>query len=378
MTKKENQATKGTTGFRPKVGIDYRLALAKTRGMGRYVRSVVNVLKGRDDGIDFVLICDGPVEQGFDPGRMEVAVGPRRDYIIFEQVVLPMMADRLGLDAVWCPGNTFPLFMKKRISRFVTIHDLIFLMKDLKDPLSMRQRVGKAYRSLVCRAGIGRIGRIFTDSVFTASEIGRKLGRTDAVYAPVMIDSRSGGGRPSGVLEKLSLKRKGYFFTVSGDAPSKNLASVISAHARAGAGMPLVVSGVSDQRSIERFMAMSPGRVVFTGYVPDDDLFSLYENAACFLFMSLAEGFGIPLLEAMSFGLPIIASNRTSIPEVLGACGVTLDPLDIVGISEAIGRFRSEDFSEMVSRQPSQLEKYRGWEKTAEIIVNAMKGDLKK
>lgn len=361
------------SGNRPRIGIDYRLALVKTRGMGRYIAYLVDTLKNRDDGMDFVLLCDRSPGVAFDPGRMKIDIVPMLNYIFFEQFAIPASAKRLALDAVWSPANTFPLFMPKSIYRFVTIHDLIFLMRGLGDSLTPKQRIGKIYRSLVCKMGARKPNVIFTDSCFSISEIKSKLGRDDAIYAPVMNEYQTSLKYSKSVLDEYSLKDGKYFFTVSGDAPSKNLLSVLIAHDLSDSGMPLVVSGVSNPRSIARFLSRCAENVIFTGYLSDEELFSLYKHAGCFLFLSLAEGFGIPILEAMSYNLPIIASNRTSIPEVIGNCGVLVDPLNVDEVARTMRTFKRSDFIEMIKHQPTQLEKFNSWTKTADIVVNAMK-----
>ena len=108
-------------------------------------------------------------------------------------------------------------------------------------------------------------------------------------------------------------------------------------------------------------------RVRFLGFIPDEDLPALYSGAMLFLFPSLYEGFGLPVLEAMSCGTPVVCSNRSSLPEIVGSAALTFDPLDVVGmaakIEEALhdGALRKK-MGERGLRQAAQF----SWERTAQ------------
>ncbi len=364
----------GKSEYRLRVGIDYRLAQQNIRGMGRYVASIVEVLKKQDYGLDFFLLCTHSPVPNFNAEYMKVVIGGSDDFILYEQFSLPRICSKLNLDALWCPANTFPLFLSSRTKLVVTIHDLIFLMRDIPDPKGFRQFLGKKYRSIVCKLGVNRINVLLTDSMFSKRDINKRLGRSDAVYAPIRIDPQPADEKDSLNVLPLGLTTKGYFFTVSGDAPSKNLNNLIFAYKKSHTALPLVIAGVSSLTSIEKFKKNAGPNVLFTGYVSEKDLWSLYKHAACFIFPSLAEGFGIPILEAMRNELPIIASNRTSIPEVLGSAGRLFDPLDVDELASLIEDFTPSAYEGLITAQKHQLDKYSDWSKTASIVVDAIKG----
>ncbi|MDR0703900.1 MAG: glycosyltransferase family 4 protein, partial [Planctomycetaceae bacterium] len=111
-------------------------------------------------------------------------------------------------------------------------------------------------------------------------------------------------------------------------------------------------------------------RIIFTGYVDDIDLPFLYNGARCFCFMSLYEGFGLPVLEAMQCGVPVITSNTSSLPEVVGNAGIMLDPHDVEGLANAFMRVVSDENlrNEMTAKGLEQAKKF-SWERCTDLIV---------
>jgi glycosyltransferase involved in cell wall biosynthesis len=139
-----------------------------------------------------------------------------------------------------------------------------------------------------------------------------------------------------------------YILSVSSIQPRKNLTRLISAYARLQAARPgtklpqLVIVGKCAWLYDETLNAINEngvrGSVIVTGYVPNNDLPVLYSGALCFVYPSYFEGFGLPPLEAMKCGSPVIAGNRTSLPEVVGDAGVLVNPFDVEAITSAIAR----------------------------------------
>ncbi len=138
-----------------------------------------------------------------------------------------------------------------------------------------------------------------------------------------------------------------YILSVGSIQPRKNLVRLISAYSllrekRSQDKLPvLVLAGKRGWLYDETFLAadkLGLGSIVFTGYVPEPDLLALYSGALCFVYPSYFEGFGLPVLEAMKCGAPVIAGDRTSLPEVLGDAGLPVDPFDEQALSAAIAR----------------------------------------
>jgi alpha-1,3-rhamnosyl/mannosyltransferase len=136
----------------------------------------------------------------------------------------------------------------------------------------------------------------------------------------------------------------------------------------------LVVAGGRGWRNseFERELGRHAGRVVVTGFVSDEELVRLYSGAAVFLFPSLAEGFGFPVLEAMACGAPVVCSDRTSLPEVVGDAGLLADPEDDAALAAACERVLSEDgLAERLRERGLERAAGYSWERCANATVGA-------
>ncbi len=153
-----------------------------------------------------------------------------------------------------------------------------------------------------------------------------------------------------------------YFLTLSSFDPRKNFDHVIRCFGRLiqagdlpGANLLIVGSNPERTTQVERALAEFPsleGRIIRPGFLPDEDLAAIYSGAIAFLFPSLSEGFGIPLLEAMQCGVPVISSNATAMPEVVGDGGILLPPKDVVAWCAAMKNiWRDKDLREDLARR---------------------------
>jgi len=148
------------------------------------------------------------------------------------------------------------------------------------------------------------------------------------------------------VLEEYGLEKDGYFLTLAAGAPHKNSHYLIEEFVKwktesGDISKKLVLAGagqdhIAKKLSPEARLAVKNGAVYFTGYVMDANLPALYKNAFAFLFASLAEGFGLPPLEAMGYGTPVICSDKTSLPEVVGGAGLLFDPTQEGTLAECL------------------------------------------
>lgn len=127
-------------------------------------------------------------------------------------------------------------------------------------------------------------------------------------------------------------------------------------------------------KEIEKFDA---SKLVFTGYIEEDDLRQYYSNALCFIYPSLYEGFGLPVLEAMKCGCPVITSNRSSLPEVLDNCGILINPEDDLSMVEALKKmYYDADFRKICSEKGIMRASEFSWQKCADEILNFIKSNI--
>lgn len=254
----------------------------------------------------------------------------------WEQTRLPSACNGRLL---WNPSGSGPAFYRRQV---VTIHDLF--------PIDHPECYSKAYAhwyGVLLRRQVARALHLIAVSEYTKSRIVDRLGCDPQRITVIPNGLTTGCERvEQPAIDKaysaLELPSRRYVLTLSSLEPRKNLRTTLKAwkmvHDRLPSDVWLVIGGPKADRAVyaQHEVEADLPRVSFTGYVPDEHLAGLYSGASLFLFPSLAEGFGIPLLEAMACGVRSITSNTSSLPEVGGDAVTYIDPLDAKALAEAI------------------------------------------
>jgi glycosyltransferase involved in cell wall biosynthesis len=279
------------------------------------------------------------------------------------------------------------LFLGRRIKLVITIHDVIYLLPATVVPpgKTLREKIGRTYRSLVVPRVASRAECILADSHCTKADIVECL-RIDSstirvIYPGVSQDSRGPLALSSQVTNRTGIGPETRFVLAQGgNNPRKNTEMIIRVYAGLRRSREisekLVVTGVLHGGSSPFHKLVCQlgllEDVIFTGYVSDEDMRWLYCSARCFLYPSLYEGFGFPPLEAMACGTPVVASRRASLPEVVGEAALLIDPTSSESMREALPRvLRDETLrKELASRGRLQAAKFR-WETTVEQTLAA-------
>ncbi|MGP0050367.1 MAG: glycosyltransferase family 4 protein [Solirubrobacteraceae bacterium] len=265
----------------------------------------------------------------------------RLQWVRGEQQLLPPLAARAGVDLLHSLANTAPGW--GRFRRVVTIHDLIYRTIPATHPgarsLGMRVLVPLAGR---------RSDRIIAVSHSTATDLQRWLGtpreKIDVVPQGLGTTRRAQAAPEHELRHRLGAGDRPIVLTVSAKLPHKNLLRLIGALARIPpATRPLLVLPGYPTPHEQKLRARAAqlgvsGDVRLLGWVSAEELEGLYAAAACFVFPSLAEGFGLPVLEAMARGVPVACSGRGALAEVAGDAALLFDPESEPAIAGAIGR----------------------------------------
>jgi glycosyltransferase involved in cell wall biosynthesis len=222
-----------------------------------------------------------------------------------------------------------------------------------------------------------RLHATATVSHAAAAALAPRLGVTEAQLAviPNAAGHLAGIAPDTTILARHSLLPGGYYLALGNQSPNKNLARLAAAHAAARRDhpglLPLVIAGGMAPGLAAATVTPRPGLIVL-GRVTDAALRALYDNARAFLWPALSEGFGIPPLEAMALGLPVLSSQTSAMPEVLGDAPVWFDPRDTAAITAAILRFESLNETAraaMVARGYRRAAAYR-WEDSAQKLMS--------
>jgi glycosyltransferase involved in cell wall biosynthesis len=269
-------------------------------------------------------------------------------------------------------GATGPLMASNQV---VTMHDAAVF--------SQPHSFGLTFRTLyrACMPWLAkRARRIVTVSQFSKRELTKYLG-SGVASACVVGEGWQHVHREAAdlrILQAHQLLPKRYVLAVGSIAPHKNLSVIAAAAERAGAELDLdwVIAGGTDGRVFQQAGATLGSRLKRIGFIPDGQLRALYENALLFVHPSLYEGFGIPPLEAMALGCPVIASNAAAIPEVCGDAALYFEPHDAEGLSEHVRRVRKDsDLRRDLIVRGFERAALHSWRNTAEHIL-ALLDDL--
>jgi glycosyltransferase involved in cell wall biosynthesis len=326
--------------------------------------------------------ADGAAELREQLPVVTVPVHARRraEWVLGEQTLLPLMAARAKADLVHSLASTAPLW--GRFRRVVTVHDLIYA----HFPEAHAGLREKGMRVLV-PAAARRSHRVIADSLSTREDlidlIGLPAERIDVVPLGLGAVRRAEPLGETDVRERLRLGRRRVVLSLSAKRPHKNLLALIGALARIpGAERPvLVLAGYPTEHEAQlREHASTLGLdddVRFPGWLSDAEVEGLWAIADAFVFPSLYEGFGLPVLEAMARGVPVACSNASSLPEVAGDAALLFDPHDEAAIADALARLLADtQLAERLRAAGQDRVRRFTWERTAQATIDSYRRAL--
>ncbi|NYE56950.1 glycosyltransferase family 4 protein [Carboxydothermus ferrireducens] len=256
---------------------------------------------------------------------------------LWEQFILPGKIRNNSL--LWSPGGSGPIIYKNQV---ITMHDIA----PVENPEWYNKYFAKWYKFLWPKL-LKNAKHIISVSEFTKSRIiniyNVKPEKITVIHLGVddkfFIDETKDEEKCEKVASKYNLPKQ-YLLMVSSPSPRKNIENIVKAYEKINRliNIPLVIVGKSGLSFAGKMNLdiQNNKNIIFTGYVDDEDLPYIYHNSAAFIYASLYEGFGLPVLEAMAAGTPVITSNLTSMPEIAGEFAYYVDPYDISSISEGI------------------------------------------
>ena len=299
-------------------------------------------------------------------------------YPLWEQWALPRAAKKYGVEILHCTSNTAPIWCN--IPLVLTLHDIIFLEPRDKQNHSLYQNMGWLYRRLDVPKILNKCRRIITVSNFEMENIISKLGIPRERMA-MIYNGYNNWFKPiedtSHVTQKY-IADEGYFFFLGNTDPKKNTERTLVAYSKylqqSDVKRKLLMAdldaeylnGIIQRNHIENIRDY----ILMPGYIVNSDLPYIYNGAFAFLYTSLRESFGIPLLEAMACGTPVITSNTSSMPEIAGHDAILVNPESSDEIAEMMLQLeRDEDFYEKQKAIGLERAKLFSWRKTAEQLL---------
>jgi glycosyltransferase involved in cell wall biosynthesis len=364
-----------------RIGIDTTPLPARPVGAGNYIIQLVNALTRLDAELDeheLVIFAHRENRQAFDPAaddRVSWILTPHLSPVmrlLWEQVSLPRLARKQRLDLLHSLHYTRPLWLP--CASVVTLHDMTFFLQP-----ELHTRVKRFFFPRAIRYSARHATALIADSESTRQDAIRML-NIDPQKITTALLGATPNFHPISESELLTATRKKYnlpddfILYVGLVEPRKNLPLLIRALAslrQQGYPIPLVIVGRFGWRHaavLEQIEQLGlKEHVIFTGYVPQADLPILYNLASVFVYPTLYEGFGLPVLEAMACGAAVVTSAVSSLPEIVGDTGLLVPPGDEPALAQAIASLLSDQ--EMAARL-SQAAQTRAlefsWKRTAQ------------
>lgn len=303
-------------------------------------------------------------------------------YPLWEQVALPYAARKYNVDILHCTSNTAPIICNTPL--VLTLHDIIFLEPRDTNNKSFYQNLGWLYRRLVVPHILDKCKRIITVSNFELKNIIGKLSIPESRMA-MIYNGYNTWFKPINDVESITSKyidKTGYFFFLGNTDPKKNTERTLIAYSnyckQSSVKRKLLVADLAPQY-LEEFIVKNKldnirDQVVLTGYVVNSHLPYIYNGAFAFLYTSLRESFGIPLLEAMACGTPVITSNTSSMPEIGGKDAALVNPESSEEITQKMLLIENDnEYRERIKAIGLERVGHFSWENTASNLLKLYK-----
>lgn len=360
-----------------------RIFRRNKHGMDFVVLETIRELQQIDKENEYFILVqpgDDPCLQATDNFHIVTISCP--NYFLWEQIALPYTLHKIRPDILHCTSNTAPVFCPCPL--VLTLHDIIFLEKKTGKNSSLYQYIGRMYRKYMVPRILPRCKKIITVSDFEREHIRTTL-QLDEERIIRIYNGLHDRFKPVGNYYPITGKyipAKEYLFFLGNTDPKKNTRRVLKAYSlyleRSKKRLPLLIADLSEA-TIDRILEEENIQQVkpslyLPGYIKNADLPAVYSGAHIFLYPSVRESFGLPLLEAMGCGTPVVSSHTSAIPEIAGEKAVLVNPFCPQEIADKM-IFLETNRPEYLFQQEYGLERASlfSWRTTAKELVQCYK-----
>ena len=363
---------------------DARLVLNWQTGLSRYSYRLIEFLLRVDDKNEYVVLAnarlrpDHPLRH-LDQDNAVVEFVNVPGFGIQHQLLFPLVEWNIECDVYHYPHFDFPILSSLPGSVRSSMD-----MKYLRHPrfLSKWHRLKSLYARYVVSIGLKKVKRVIAISESTKRDIvdifGCSPNQIEAIHlgCDTGFSSAHDENEARKVLARYGILGE-YFLFAGANRPHKNLVRLVRAFSRIADDLPdhvLVIigsrySGYTEPQETVTKVGLQD-RVRFLGHIPDEELVHFYVSAVSFVFPSLYEGFGLPILEAMACGTPVISSNVTSMPEIAGDAAILVDPMDVADLAEAMRTVALDSkLRQTLIEKGMRRAKDFSWERTARRVL---------
>ena len=359
----------------------------KMTGVGNYVKNLLRELD-RIKTNDNIYLLNYKDSKKYNHLKTKIINNPlknitKSDYYLWHLYFLPHGLEKLDLELVHIPENASFSRRIRNMKKVITVYDLIAYLFPFQVDLLTAIR----YKLLIPKV-INNADKIITISENTKRDIIKNFGVAESKIKVIYLAAGESYKELSNkefnfIFKKYQLPRS-YLFYVGNISKHKNVDKIIEAFKKikSKTNYKLVIAGKlsfgsKDIKKKIKDLDLQDD-VIFTGYVPEEDLPALYNGASLFVYPSFYEGFGLPPLEAMQCGCPVITSNTSSLPEVVGNAGIMVDPNDVDELAKQMERVLTNRRLQQKMRKAGlkQAKKF-SWEKCARETLKVYEEVLK-
>lgn len=364
-----------------RIGIEaLRIFHKNKHGMDYVVLQEIIELQKMDHRNEYyIFVAPGPDRCLEDTSNVHIIEIEGNFYPTWEQISLPKVANEVGVELLHCTSNTAPI--RCNIPLILTLHDIIFLEPRDKQNKSLYQNLGWFYRRMVVPRILKKCRRIITVSEFEQNNIISKLGLPRKQVA-MIYNGYNDWFRPMEDTDCVFAKymaERGYLFFLGNTDPKKNTERTLIAYSkyleRSSVKRKLLMADLDrhylndiiERNHIENILS----HIEMPGYIVNTDLPYVYSAAFAFLYTSLRESFGIPLLESMACGTPVVTSNTSSMPEIAGPDAILVNPESADEICEQLLKLENDKtFYQQQVEMGLQRAKLFSWKYTADQLLS--------
>ncbi|MBI1222150.1 MAG: glycosyltransferase [Bacteroidetes bacterium] len=374
-----------------RIGIEaQRIQRKKKHGMDIVAVEIIRQLQLIDTENEYFLFVKPDVDKDVieETVNFKIVELPAKSYIDWELIALPKAVRSLKIDLLHCTSNTAP--RRINIPLIVTVHDIIYLEKLHLKQGTWYQKLGNLYRRWNVPQAMKNASRIITVSRFEEANIRQRFPeRSNDIYT--VYNAASLEFRPIDSAGTLDEARKRYnlpnnfLFFLGNTDPKKNVRNVLLAYALYRENMvnalELVMPDLNEKYLSDMLDDIGHTslreHIFLTGYIPNKELPLIYNLSQFFLYPSLRESFGIPILEAMQCGKAVITSTTSSMPEIADGAALLVDPKDPRAIAHAIAHMHSDStYRKEMEQKGLERSRFFSWKKSAEQVLNHYKSLL--
>lgn len=364
-----------------KIGIEaQRIFRREKHGMDIVVLELLKRIKKFDTDFEFFIFAQKNEDDICltSDKNFTIVQTNKMSYPLWEQWKLPTLVKKYGIDILHCTSNTAPVFPGTKL--ITTIHDIIYLESFNFRDGTWYQRFGNLYRKLIVPIVAKKSEKIITVSNYEKGRIDKYFG-FDSEKTVVISNACSDyflDDEFSDNDETVNSFKQPYILFLGNTDPKKNMKGVIEAlkilHDRDELNFDLVIPDIDNsylQNIINKYGCDAlRDKIIRMSYVPNTALKNIYKNASLFLYPSLRESFGIPILEAMASGTPLITSNTSAMPEIAGEAAEFVDPKNSESIANAITILMNSESTrnELTAKGKRRVTEF-SWDKSAQKLL---------